>query len=308
MVLARFIAVALATLGFEWCRPTVLCAQAWISPAGEGTVTVTYENYYITGHFNLQGRKTPNGATHAKTLLAELDYALTDTVGLAVSLPFVSSKYTGPRPSYFVGRFETFPGPLDDGTYHGAFQDVRVELRRMFLRGPFAVTPFIGGAVPTHAYETVGEAVPGRHRPELQLGANAGALLDRLARGAYVHARYVYTTAQREQNLPYRRSNLDLEGGSSITSRVAARALVNWQFAHDAPTQDQLAPIWRIHDRFIVPNHNQIGAGISVSVTPAIELYTLGIATVSGKGGAHIARVLSVGASWRFGRTGLEGL
>jgi hypothetical protein len=185
----RFVISSVAVLGAQLACAGALFAQAWVPPKGEGTVTLTYQNYYITGHFDRQGRETPNGATHSKSILVELNYGLTDSIGLSFSLPIVSAKYTGPRPSYFVGPFETFPGPLDDGSYHGAIQDFRVELRRVFFTGPIAVTPFIGGALPTHQYETIGEAVPGRHRRELQLGANAGVGLDRFARGAYVPTR-----------------------------------------------------------------------------------------------------------------------
>ena len=88
---------------------------------------------------------------------------MTDTIGLIVSLPFIASKYTGP-PVYFVGTHLTHPGPLDDGQYHAAFQDVRVEGRRLFRAGPVGFAPFVGASFPTHNYETVGEAVPGRHR------------------------------------------------------------------------------------------------------------------------------------------------
>ena len=283
-------------------------AQAWVPPDGEGTVTLNYQNYYITGHFNVQGERTPNGATHAKSIIAELQYGLTDTFALAVNLPFVASKYTGPRPSYFVGPFETFPGPLDDGTYHGAFQDVRVEVRRSSAVGPIAVAPFVALSLPTHEYQTVGEAVPGRHRRELQVGANAGVVFDRVVQGAYLHTRYTYTTAEREQNLPYRRSNVDLEAGAAAGSHVALRALASWQFAHDAPTLQQLAPIWRIHDRFIVPNFFNLGGGVALDLSRSTELHALWVATLSGRGGAHIARMLSVGASWRFGGRRLKGL
>jgi hypothetical protein len=278
-----------------------LAAQAWVPSRGEGAVTITYQNYYITGHFDRQGRQTPNGATHSKTVLAELNYGLTDTIALAVSLPFVAAKYTGPRPSYFVGGIETFPGPLDDGSYHGAFQDLRVEMRRAFFAGPVAITPFVGGALPTHRYETIGEAVPGRRRREIQIGASSGMFFDPGGRDAYLHARYTFTKAKREQNLPYQRSNLDLEGGVSVWRRTSVRGLAGWQFAHDAPTVAQLAPIWRIHDRFIVPNYFNVGGGASFELTRDTELHALWVATVSGRGGAHIARMLSLGATWSFG-------
>src|SRR6266496_653439 len=110
-------------------------AQAWGPAGGEGTVSLTYQNYDVAGHFDTQGHKNTNGGTQSHALVTELDYGVTDTIGLIVSLPFIASKYTGP-PSYFVGTHETHPGPLDDGTYHAAFQDVRVEVRRLFWAGP----------------------------------------------------------------------------------------------------------------------------------------------------------------------------
>ena len=156
---------------------TPVFAQATVPPAGEGDVTLTYQNYYVTGHFDAGGRKNKNGATHTQAVLTEFDYALTDEVGLSVTLSFIASKYTGGS-SYFVGGRETFPGPLDDYTYHAAFQDLRIEVRRMFEAGRVSITPFIGVSFPTHHYETIGEAVPGRRRAELQCGAAAASFLD----------------------------------------------------------------------------------------------------------------------------------
>ena len=167
---------------FTDAEARILNAQAWIPTKGEGTVSLTYQNYDVAGHYDARGRKNNNGGTQSHVAVAEVDYGITDTIGLTVNLPFIASKYTGP-PIYFVGGIETHPGPLDDGTYHGAFQDVRVEVRRLFWAGPIPVAPFIGASFPTHDYETVGEAVPGRHRRDLQIGANVGINLDRLLSG-----------------------------------------------------------------------------------------------------------------------------
>lgn len=294
------VCVSLAMLGVHVGRATALHAQAWVAPSGEGTVSLTYQIYDVVGHFDRQGRKNTNGGTHTQALITELDYGVTDTIGLSVSLPLIASKYTGP-PSYFVGPFETFPGPLDDGSYHAAFQDLRVEARRMFLMGPLAVAPFVGGVFPTHDYETVGEAVPGRHRRELQCGANASVLLDRFLRGASVHIRYAYAAAEREHGFSYTRSNIDFEGDHALTSRVAVRGLVNWQMAHKGPTLQELEHDWANHDRFIAPNYLNVGGGASVSLTRSADLFALWVTTVSGRNGAHRAQTLSVGANWSFG-------
>jgi hypothetical protein len=295
----RFVGVWLVAWGIQVGGAADVGAQS-VPPRGEGTIALTYQNYYVTGHFDLLGRKNTNGGTHSKSVIAELDYAVTDTIGLTVSLPFIASKYTGSS-SYIVRGFQTFPGPLDDGSYHSAFQDLHVEVRRAFLAGPVAVAPLVGASLPTHDYETVGEAVPGRRRRELQLGASFSALLDPVLPGTYVNFRYTYAAAEHVRGLPYTHSNLDLEGGHGVTSRVALRGVVSWQIAHKGPTTAELASDWINHDRLIASNYVSLGGGASVSLPRGTDLYALWVANVAGESGAHVARTLALGASWSFG-------
>lgn len=283
-----------------------LLAQASIPDRGEVTVTLTYQNYDVLGHYDVQGHPNNNGGTRSQALVTELDYGIMDRFGLIVSLPLIASKYTGP-PSYYVGPFLTFPGPLDDGTYHAAFQDVRIELRRQWWAGPIPVTPFVGVSFPTHDYETVGEAVPGRRRRDLQAGASAGVDLDRLLPGAYVQGRYAYGTMQEVNDLPFTRSNIDLDGGVAASSRVLVRALAEWQIRHQGPTLAQLAPDWVNHDRFIAPSYTHVGGGASVSITRTTDVFALFVATAAGNNGAHRQRTLALGVSFSL-RSGLRGL
>ena len=99
-------------------------AQAWVPSAGEGTVTVSYQNYYNTGHYDRSNppRKTPNGATHAKSLLVDFNYGLTDNLAVSINLPFVSSKYVGPRPSTSSDRSRPFRGRSTMGRITGRFR------------------------------------------------------------------------------------------------------------------------------------------------------------------------------------------
>jgi hypothetical protein len=239
--------------------------------------------------------------------VVEVDYAVTDTIGVTVSVPLIASKYTGP-PVYFVGGVETHPGPLDDGTYHGAFQDLRVELRRLFWAGPIPVAPFIGVSFPTHEYETVGEAVPGRHRRDLQVGANIGINLDHWLQGAYAHGRYGYATAQQIEGFAFTRSNVDVEIGFPITSRFVLRGLAGWQVRHQGPSVQQLTVDWEHHDRFIAPSYTNLGVGVSVPVR-GVDVYALWLGTVRGSNGAHRSRTIAAGVTFGFGSrlTGLGG-
>ena len=274
-------------------------AQAWVPSKGEGTVSVTYQNYHVAGHYDALGRKNTNGGSQSQSLITEVDYGITDSLAVTLMLPFVASKYTGPS-VYFVGGNETFPGPLDTGIYHGAFQDLRIDVRRLFWVGPIPVVPFIGASFPTHNYETVGEAVPGRHRRDLQVGTHVGINLDRVLRGAYAQVRYGYATEQRIRGFGFTRSNVNLEVGSALSSRVSVRTLAAWQVRHEGPTVQELAVDWRNHDRFMAPTYTTLGAGASVAVGTA-DVYALWLGTLSGNTGAHRARTLALGITFGFG-------
>src|SRR5262245_42627821 len=276
--------------------------QAWVPARGEGSVSLTYQNYDVAGHFDVFGNKNNNGGTHSQALVTEVDYGVTDALGLTVSLPFIASKYTGP-PVYFVGGHPTYPGPLDNGNYHAAVQDLRIEVRRLFWIKSIAVAPFGGISFPTHDYETVGEAVPGRHRRDYQVGASAGTDLGRAVPDAYVQVRYAYGTMQRIDDIPFTRSNIDVEAGKETARWLVLRGLVNWQIRHQGPTLDRLSDDWVDHDRFIAPSFFNLGAGTSMSVTHSADIYVLYVVTVAGSNGAHRGRLIAAGTTWGFGRT-----
>jgi hypothetical protein len=304
----RFAVAVLIVAVTQGWSCSILEAQAWIPTEGDGTVSLTYQNYDVAGHYDALGRKNNNGGTQSHVVVAEVDYGVTDTIGLTVSLPFIASKYTGP-PVYFVGGVETHPGPLDDGTYHGAFQDVRVEVRRLFWAGSIPVAPFVSASFPTHDYQTAGEAVPGRHRRDLQLGANVGMNLDRLLTGAYVHGRYGYATAQKIEGFAFTRSNVDVEVGCALGSRLLLRGLTGWQIRHRGPSVQELIVDWENHDRFIAPSYMNLGVGVSVPIGGA-EVYALWLGTAAGSNGAHRARTIATGVTFGFGSslTGLGGI
>jgi hypothetical protein len=278
---------------------SVLHAQAWTPAKGEGTVSLTYQNYDVAGHYDAQGRKNNNGGTRSHTAVTEVDYGITDAISLTVALPLIASKYTGPD-VYFVGGVETHPGPLDDRTYHGAFQDLRLEVRRLFWAGPVPVAPFVAVSFPTHDYETVGEAVPGRGRRDLQVGASIGVNLDRVLSGAYAHSRYGYATAQRIQGFAFTRSNVDVEVGIPIGSRVVVRGLAAWQIRHQGPSVNELIADWEHHDRFIAPGYTNLGTGFSLAIGTA-DVYALWMGTAAGNNGAHRGRTIAAGVTFGFG-------
>lgn len=279
-----------------------LQAQPWVPPRGQGSVSLTYQNYYVVGHFDAKGRTNPNGATHTKALLADVDIGVTDAIALTIALPFIATRYTG-GDEYIVGNQVTHPGPLDeDRLYHSAFQDLHVEVRRVFWAQSVAIAPLVGVTIPTHDYPTQGEAVVGRHRRELQAGVTAGADLNRVVPRTYVFGRYALAAAERIHGFESVKSNVDVEGGFDLAKWISLRGLTSWQIRHKGPTIPALAAAdWPAHDRFIVASYFNLGGGVSFPVTHSLELDALWVGTVSGSNGAHRSRMLAVTTTWSFG-------
>jgi len=147
----RVVAVALVFL-----MPSPGTAQAFLPSRGEGTVSINYQNVHVAGHFLEDGSRFPAYQSRANNLMFGLEYGLTDRLTADVSLPYMLIKYTGKEVPLNLPA-----NVLDDGSYHGTFQDFQVGLRYNIQRRRLAVTPFFTVILPSHSYKTVGEAAAG---------------------------------------------------------------------------------------------------------------------------------------------------
>src|SRR4051794_16924046 len=99
----RTAGIGFAALVCSLAYPSHAVGQATAPPSGEGSVSVTYQFYQHSGHFDKNGNKNNNGATESQVVLVGFDLGLSRNFGLNVTLPVIASKYTGP-PVYFVGN------------------------------------------------------------------------------------------------------------------------------------------------------------------------------------------------------------
>ena len=213
-----------------------------------------------------------------------------------MGLPFIASRLTGSFPAGVA------LGPLDDGRYHGDFQDVRADLRWQIRAQPIALTPVLGVNVPSHRYEVIGEAVPGKRTREVFAGLNVGRAFG--AR-AYAHARYAYSWV--EKVVPdvkkLDRSTLDLEAGLAPVRRTELRALAALQITHgglDLEAMRSHPGFFRDHDRAARTNYLNVGGAVGFEATRRLDVFAVFYKTVWGEN-AHQAHALSLGASWEFG-------
>lgn len=299
--------VYLATLGVLIFLPTTARAQAWVLPEKEGSVSVLYHHIFVHDHVFSAGERYDVGHIRTQLLSADLEFGVTDRFSLRAVLPYVAARYTGGSPHAHRGEAPAAFEKLDDGTYHGTIQDLRVEARYGAWEFPLAIAPFVAVNVPTHDYEFFAHSAPGLNMAELQVGTYAG-----VQRGAFLlQGRFSYGIYERVTGLRRTRTNVDAEVGWLATRRVRLSAFETLQISHggvDLPLAEILNRTISAHDWW--PHHDQIGranalnlgGGLSVQITPAIALHGSLLTTVAGRN-THAARYgLTLGTSWAFGR------
>lgn len=281
--------------------PTIVYAQAWVPQARQGYFTLEYQFTDVGKHLfsgdriidgvNL-GTSPDRGDIKAHSLALMFDYGMVRNFAVSGSLPFISSKYTGDYPEN--------PG-IDNGDYHGQFQDLSLAARYMFNIERLAVTPFFSTVIPTHDYETFGHVSVGRNVFELRPGIAFGRTLFPLISSAYFQASYAYTFTEEIDGIGTDRSNIDLSLGYIVTRSLGASLLGSWQIAHEGIDWLELDEgNIHSHDRLAKASWFRLFGTISYGLLENLTLSLSGGTTLWGEN-THEATAIGVATSWGFG-------
>jgi hypothetical protein len=294
-------------------------AQAFLPPAGEGSVAVTYQNLFARGHLDLNGDRMtgPSGSdpTQAHSMILEADIGVTDRMAVSVSMPYIRSKYGGSTPHLVGGS-----GPIqewDDGTYHGTFQDFRVGVRFKVIARPLAVSTFVAAIVPSHHYPSTAHAAVGKDLRAIVVGGAAGGFLDAIAPGLFFQTQFSHAVTQEVLDLRPNRTHLDAEVGYFITPRLSLSFVESYQMTHNGldliAFNDPMTvahihghpeiPITGIyrrnHDRLQRSNFLNLGGGIAYALTDSLQVFAASSQTVWGEN-VHPMRALNIGMNVHF--------
>jgi hypothetical protein len=269
-------------------------AQAWVPPKGEASLTLGYSRSFADEHIDSQGNlltldaqgipRAGSSGVGLGTMTwnsadSALSYGITDRLAVRVDVPFVISRYEGAFPH--VG----LPGHvnLDDGSWHGTFQDLRAEVRFKATRGSLVVTPLVAFSVPTHSYEYFAHAAAGRDLWEGQVGVNVGRLLDPWLPNAYVQARYTFAVLEKVLGISHDRSRLFFDAGYFVTPALTVSVIGEWQKTHGgwrAPEDFPMDANIVYHDQLVRSDYFRLGGGASYSLTGSIDVSAIAYASL----------------------------
>ena len=288
-------AIAAATAVAVLVAPALAGAQAFTPPAQVGSVTLSWQWVDNTGHILTDGTLFPRGQSVTTSLLAEVDYGVTDRFAATLSIPFVFARYTGDLPP-FSGL------PRDScRCWNESFQDFSFAGRYRFGDEFWTVTPSVRVVIPSHDYPYRGEAVVGANLNQAVVGVSGAWRLVPLPK-ASIQAGYTYAITETIEGIRPNRSNVFTSFGYALTRSLYVHGgalfvkthggLVAFDIA-GAPIDQQLQA-----DRLLKMRFWHLTGGVSYSTRFAdlffsIEPYVWGRDT-------HDGVAYNIGATWYF--------
>ena len=313
-VAPALVAGAAAVLWLAIAAPPA-SAQAFSPPKGEGDVTIEYQGSIIKQHLTMTGPKD-NGRIDSQALVTDFTLGIGHGMAVSVGLPFIAAKYTGNNPHVpAADEMALLPNfkLLDNGVYHGSFQDVHAEVRRTLRVGQFVVTPFVGGIIPSHNYEYLSHSAVGRDVRELQVGAYAAGRLGRWLPDGFFQIGFAHGFEQTIATYARQRDVLTFEAGYFVTPRWRVYGVGTGQVTHGGiEIQSSVRAEYHglafvNHDRIVRTDLLDVGAGTAFSISDRLDLLASFSKTVWGINGHAQWLVVNVGMSFSIGRHGRPG-
>jgi hypothetical protein len=220
--------VCIATFGFA--------QSAWTPPKGTFSFAISYQNILDNAHsfaggqqyLISNGEKVYGTATiRLQAAYADFGYAFTDKLFAGVSIPYMASKYDGTGPHVFYDPVTgNVTNPIDNGNYHGGFQDLGFRLRYNIATRPFMITPFIQYSVPSHDYPFYSHSVIGNRIAEFQIGSFLGSFVtDHL----YLAGGYGIGFPQRVMGVSRIHHHMEFEGGYFLNEKIRVFGILHGQ-------------------------------------------------------------------------------
>jgi len=246
------------------------------NPAGHGSISIAYFDTDINGFWIRSNVKLPLGNVHMQGAGFDASYNLSNDWTV----------YGGIR--YFTGRSDTTfpncptPAPaqcagqpplatphpespfLDDGNYHGAWQDWNLGVAYHANFGNYFVTPSATAYIPTHDYPTYGNAVVGQDLRQLLLAVTLSHQFD--FTNFYYKLGYGYALSQHVLGVNTGYQRFDGELGWFVNEKFSVRGFVTGRAGFGAraglePPPVPLPDFWYERQRLTQHDYHAYGFG-----------------------------------------------
>jgi hypothetical protein len=240
---------------------------------GHGWVSVGYQNTYIDGMFlPVPGGKAPIGTVRVQSISFDLEYYVADRWSAHLGIPFVDSHYGGDQPHCITQAppqcrgvvVPSQPHPesqfLDDGLYHGTWQDWNLGVAYHTNVNEYLLTPSITAYIPSHRYTFFAQAAPGQDLWKIEVAIDLAHQFE--LSNLYYRARLGHVFAEKTLGQSIDHNKLDLELGYFLNDSWTVKAFgVGKKGDGYTGGYDQTTELWYHHDQRAPHNYANLGAG-----------------------------------------------
>jgi hypothetical protein len=229
-------------------------------------ITIGYQTAHSDGNVDSDGEPLPGVKTDTRTLLLAIDHRFADKWSLHVSLPYVVKRSVG-DPGVHNTRFLAVPREsdfIDDGDYHGAWQDWQAGVTYHGAWKGLAVRPHAVLTWPSHDYVFFASAAPGRYLRRLRVGADVSRRFGR----SNVHwsAGYSYEFVEEVLGRNLDKHHYRLSAHWDVSPTWSLNAFGNARYSNGLDPSELAGKVpwselWYQHDRMLKQNYALAGVG-----------------------------------------------
>lgn len=253
--------------------------------AGHGSIGIDYQNVYYHGDFDGPAGKD-SGNVRFQVWQLQASYFVADGWEIHAGLPYIQGKFSGPTAAMFahpVLSCLTAAGPtpacrpvlLDNGNYHGSFQDWNAGVRYHFDYNGYQIAPEVDLLVPSHNYQYYGAASYGERNTQVGVGVQLAHQFDFTNFYYQAHYEYFFNTPHIGYNNNYNSFGLDV--GYFFSPDLSAKLITDLKIGNGITDQEiggppALDPIWLNHDRIRLQDHGIVGGAIDYAFAKKLDL------------------------------------
>jgi hypothetical protein len=276
-------------------------AQAWVPEPGTGTLTLDYQFTHVKNHvfsvdmaaYGGNGPRVDMGKIDGQSGQFNVDYGVLRNLGFSASVAYVAARYRGTDPESM----------MDDGSFHGTLQDYALDVRYMVPWQGFAITPSLGYAAPTHAYDLHGHVASGRGNSSFNAGVAVARTLAPWVPGAWLQGGYTHEFVKNVQQWGLDVNSYSGTLGFLVLPQLSASGYFTYSAAEDGIDwywdDFSLPGVEQNHDRAAKFLIRRAGGTLSYQLRASNGVFVDVGGMVSGAN-THDGISYTVGTNWNF--------
>lgn len=314
---------ALWLLALIWAQDSA----AQIQVRGDGSLRVEYQYINQGVFYDDAFLEATYSETDSHIALISGNYALSERWTLFAALPYVRKRFVAipdapgpdngdphnPNDPWWIDFVPPDKRFIDDGDWHGGWQDLSVSVSYLALDGPLSISPYIGYGWPTNDYPFYAKAAIGQNLWNIPVGVNVTYIpyfSDWYITG---NLAYVFSEQPLDVNVNYWLGYIEtgywFKPQLSMNLFLSSKYIINgyvlpWSFTDDPNYGNYPADFdtieWWQHDRLLRHRFLNVGIGFNYFLNEKYQLSGTYFTGIWSEQTNEVDTAFTLGLTWYF--------